>query len=57
MSWGDVNLINYYCNRNYEKTSMLDEVYTLYFEGKNWDSLVLDEQAVFLDDTLYLAMY
>lgn len=57
VSWGDVNLINYYCNRNYEKTSMLDEVYTLYFEGKNWDSLVLDEQAVFLDDTLYLAMY
>ncbi|MGO5050678.1 glucosyltransferase domain-containing protein [Dysosmobacter sp. Sow4_B12] len=57
VSWGDVNLINYYCNENYEKVSMPDEIYNTYFEGKNWDLFDLNEQAVFVGDTLYIAMY
>ena len=57
VEWGSTNLINYYCGKNYENVSIPAEVYETYFSGKNWDFLNLDEQAVFIGDTLYLAMY
>lgn len=57
VSWGDVNLINYYCDKNYEKVPMPDEIYDAYFKGKDWSVFDLDAQTVFVDDTLYLAMY
>lgn len=36
---------------------MNSDVYQEYFAGKNWDNLNLDEQLVFVDDTLYIAIY
>lgn len=57
VAWGSPHLINFYCNANYENVEIPAEIYETYFAGKNWDFLNLDEQAVFVGDTLYLAMY
>lgn len=57
VAWGSPHLINFYCNANYENVEIPAEIYEKYFAGKNWDFLNLDEQAVFVGDTLYLAMY
>ena len=33
------------------------DIYSAYFEGKNWDCLDLDEQLLIVDDTAYLCVY
>lgn len=57
VQWAGVELINHYCDREYQKVEMPDDIYDTYFRGKNWDYFDLNEQAVFDGDTLYLAMY
>lgn len=57
VAWGWSNLLNFYCQTNYTIVAVPDDIYNTYFAGKNWNTLNLDEQAVFVDDTLYLAMY
>ena len=57
VAWGWSNLLNFYCQTNYTIVTVPDNIYNTYFAGKNWNTLNLDEQAVFVDDTLYLAMY
>lgn len=57
VQWAGVELINHYCDREYQKVAMPDDIYDTYFRGKNWDYFDLNEQAVFDGDTLYLAMY
>ena len=41
----------------YEFREMPEDVYRRYFKGKDWDTLNLNEQLVFLDDTAYLCVY
>lgn len=57
VDWADVNLINFYCDKDYQKCDMSEAIYEMYFKDKNWDVMNLQQQAVFKDDTLYLAMY
>lgn len=57
VQWAQSYLINFYCSTDYENIEIPSEIYKTYFANKNWDFLNLDEQAVFVGDTLYLAMY
>mgnify|MGYP001025253167 CR=1 FL=1 len=57
VDWADVNLINFYCDKDYQKCDMPEAICEMYFKDKNWDVMNLQQQAVFKDDTLYLAMY
>lgn len=57
VAWARPFLINFYCNTDYENIAVPEEIYQTYFAGKNWGFLNLDEQAVFVGDTLYIAMY
>jgi hypothetical protein len=57
VEWAAVDCINYYNNTKYKKCDISEEIYTKYFEGKNWDSLNLNEQMIFENDTVYLAGY
>ena len=52
----NVGIINYYTNRKLERIDMPKDIYSKYFEGKDWDSLQ-KEQLVFIGDTLYYCFY
>ncbi|MBO5286638.1 MAG: glucosyltransferase domain-containing protein [Clostridia bacterium] len=54
-SWSDVNAINYYLGKDYEKLSPLLNV-RLDYETYNWDSFDT-EQLHFVDNTLHLCVY
>jgi len=43
--------------KKFTKTEMPDEVYAEYFEGKDWDYFVPDEQLIFINDTVYWCIY
>lgn len=55
--YSNYRLIGYVLGRNMEKVDMPDNVYLSYFKDKDWNELNLEEQAVFVDDTLYFAIY
>ena len=56
--YSNYRLIGYELDRRWlNSVEMNQEVYQEYFAGKDWDNLDLDEQLVFLGDTLYLAVY
>lgn len=42
---------------SYEWHEMDEEIYTEYFEGKDWDSLNLEEQTVVQDGTMYICIF
>lgn len=54
--WCNVDIINYYGNRNIQKTQIYKDKYEEYFQGKDWNSLD-KEQFVFEGDTLYYCVY
>jgi len=55
--WSISNLINLFGEREIHLGSMDDSVYDRYFAGKDWDTLQLDEQLVFVDNRAYLCNY
>ena len=57
VDYSGYRLINYTLGRSLEKIQMPNEIYNTYFSGKDWDALVLSEQAKYVDDTVYLAIY
>lgn len=52
-----VNLFKVFAGKDFNKVSMDDDIYTSYFEGKNWDYFCLDEQVVIKDNTLYWCVF
>ena len=50
-------LIQYVSGRDLERIPMPEDILAEYFEGKDWDSFVSDEQMVFDGDTLYIVTY
>lgn len=56
-SWSDVALIDYLAGRDYEKVPMDEKIYDTYFAEKKWDTFDVDEQIVFIGDTMYWAIY
>ena len=57
LPWADVNMINFYNGKNYEKVVMDEEIYNQYFAGKDWNRFVPEEQMKFVGDTLNLMLY
>ena len=57
VNWGQIEIINYYAKRNFEKIDMPEEIYKKYFAKKQWDYYKPEEQLVFIDDTLYICVY
>ena len=51
------SMINYYSGRDFEVDEMTEEEKTKYFKGKNWTEINVEEQLVFVDDSLYLCCY
>lgn len=51
------SMINYYSNREFEVNEMTKEEKDNYFKDKNWEKLDIDEQMVFVENTLYLCCY
>lgn len=43
--------------RSFERSSMNDDIYKEFFEGKNWTSFDEDEQIVIQDDTAYICVF
>ena len=43
--------------RHFTHTPMDPEVYQKYFEGKDWDKFLPEEQVVIIDDTAYLCVF
>lgn len=57
-NYSNYRLIGYELDgRNINLVEMDQKIYQEHFAGKNWDSLNLEEQLVFVGDTLYLAIY
>ena len=57
VSWGQVEIINYYSKRNFEKVDMSEEIYKKYFANKKWDYYKPEEQLAFIDDMLCICIY
>lgn len=57
VKWGQIEIINYYAKRNFEKIDMTEDIYKKYFIGKKWDYYKPEEQLIFVDDTLYICIY
>lgn len=57
VDYANVNALNYYTHNNFVKIAMDDEIYKKYFLGKNWYYFDAAEQMIFVNDTLYIAMY
>ncbi len=57
VSWGCVEAINYYNNKEYITVLMDDASFANRFSKKDWDSLNLDEQMVFDGNSLYFVAY
>ncbi len=57
VNWGQIEIINYYAKRNFEKIDMPEEIYKKYFAKKQWDYYKPEEQLVFIGDTLYICVY
>ena len=57
VDYSNYRLIASIMNRVYEKVEMPIEIYNQYYSGKNWKFLNLDEQCIFVGDTMYLAIY
>lgn len=55
--YSNYRLLGVRLNRSLEKTDMPEEIYNMYFQGKDWDCLNLEEQLVFDGNTMYLAIY
>ena len=51
------SMLWYVSRRRFESEPMDQEIYNLYFDGKNWDEINLDEQLVIVDDTAYLCNF
>lgn len=56
-SWGLPNILVFYGGDYLEYEDMDAQIYKQYFEGKDWDSLNLDQQLVFIDSHVYLCHY
>lgn len=56
-SWSNIGLINTANGTNYQSADMNDEIWRLYFDGKNWDSFYPEEQIVFDGNTAYIVVY
>lgn len=56
-SWSNIGLINTANGTDYQSADMDDEVWRLYFDGKNWDSFYPEEQIVFDGNTAYIVVY
>ena len=57
VNWGQVEIINYYSKRHFEKIDMPEEIYKKYFAKKQWDYYKPEEQLVFIGDTLHICVY
>ena len=57
LPWADVNMINFYNGKNYEKVVMDEEIYNQYFAAKDWNRFIPEEQMKFSGDTLNLMLY
>lgn len=51
------SMIDYYSNREFEVVEMTDKEKDFYFKDKSWDDIKIEEQLVFVDDSLYLCCY
>lgn len=56
-SWADVNMINFYNGKNYERVAMEHQLYSQYFEGMDWNYFNPEEQMIFVGDTLNIIFY
>ena len=57
VTWGQIEIINYYSKRHFEKIDMPEEIYKKYFAKKQWDYYKPEEQLVFIGDTLHICVY
>lgn len=57
VSWGCVEMINYFNEEHYGLGIMDDEAFFKYFVKQNWDCLNLEEQLVFDGNTAYYVVY
>lgn len=57
VGWGNLNCLNFYSGKQYEGCEMSEEIYEKNFFGKDWDYWSPQEQLVFQNDTLYMAVY
>ena len=55
--WTFLSMLNYYTNKNYTQKEVPEDVYTEFFENRNWDLFDPSEQFVFMDDSLYICYY
>ena len=51
------SLMEVMCDRKFEHVTMPDEIYSQYFEGKNWDYFDLSEQFIIIDNVAYWCIF
>lgn len=54
--WNRLNMFNYYSGRKLAEVEVPNEVYEVYFKGKDW-TVLSDEQIIILDDIAYICIY
>ena len=55
--WARPEMFHYVTGRDFTIVPVENEIYQQYFEGKNWTSFNAEEQMIFIEDTVYLAIY
>lgn len=51
------SMLNFYSSRNLKIIEMPFQEKTIYFKDKNWNNINVEEQLVFVNDSLYLCCY
>lgn len=57
IDWAKIDMINYITGRNFERIVMPEDVFDKYFEGKDWNYFILEEQIVFVGDSVFIMTY
>lgn len=57
LEWSNNEALNYYTNRKLKEEEMPKELYEMYFKDKNWDALCVQEQIMFVNDTVIYCIY
>lgn len=55
--WQRLKILEFYSGRSFRNVDLTQELQVHYFEGKEWDSFLPEEQLVFCKDTLFIGVY
>ncbi len=57
VDWAKFDMINYVTGRNLQRIDMPEDIFEKYFEGKDWNYFMPEEQIVFIGDTVFIVTY